>query len=59
MFDILLLGLENIDKDSPQDSCRLNFEFQYHNQNRDCFLSEVQFREIVFTKMKARKRSIE
>ena len=47
IFDDFLLGLAYIDKDSPQDSCRLKFVFQYYNQNRDGFLSEVQFREMV------------
>ena len=47
MFDSLLLGLAYIDKDSPHDRCRLNFVFQYYDLNRDGFLSEDEFREMV------------
>ena len=47
IFDNLLLGLAYIDEYSPHEICRLKFVFQYYNQNRDGFLSEVEFKEMV------------
>ena len=46
-FNSLLIGLANIDKDSPHDRCRLQFVFNYYDLNRDGFLSKDEFREMV------------